>query len=49
VANGDGKEYGVVLSEGQASCSCRDALYRKVICKHAVVLALQVIRTAHDE
>ena len=37
VANGDGKQYGVVLSEGQAFCSCPDAMYRKVVCKHARV------------
>jgi len=45
VANGDGKEYGVVLSQGQAFCSCKDAMYRKdVCCKHSVALALFVIR-----
>ena len=44
VMNGDGKEYGVVLSEGQSFCGCRDAVYRKGICKHAVALALYVIR-----
>src|SRR5262249_20935672 len=44
VINGDGQEYGVVLSEGQAFCSCKDAMYRKGICKHAVALALYVIR-----
>jgi len=47
VTNGDGKEYGVVLSEGQAFCSCPDSMYRKGICKHAVVLALYAIRTPH--
>jgi uncharacterized Zn finger protein len=49
VANGDGKEYGVVLSEGQSFCSCKDAMYRKGICKHAVALALYVIRTPKTE
>jgi uncharacterized Zn finger protein len=49
VANGDGQEYGVVLSEGQAFCSCKDAMYRKGICKHAVALALYVIRTPQTE
>ena len=49
VANGDGKQYGVVLSEGHAFCSCPDAMYRKGICKHAAVLALQVIRTPCEE
>ncbi len=44
VANGDGQEYGVVLNEGQSFCSCKDAMYRKGICKHAVVLALFTIR-----
>ena len=49
VTNGDGKEYGVVLTDGQAFCSCRDAMYRKGICKHAVALALYVIRTPRAE
>ena len=44
VANGDGKEYGVALSEGQAFCSCKDAMYRHTVCKHAVALALYTIR-----
>jgi hypothetical protein len=44
VTNGDGPEYGVVLNEEQAFCSCKDAMYRKVTRKHAVVLALSVIR-----
>lgn len=45
VANGDGKEYGVVLSEAHSFCSCPDAMYRKSVCKHAVALALYAIRT----
>jgi hypothetical protein len=49
VANGDGKEYGVVLSEGQSFCSCRDAMYRKGICKHAVALALYALRNPKAE
>ena len=44
VANGDGKEYGVVLSQEHAFCSCPDAMYRKSVCKHAVALALHTIR-----
>ena len=44
VVNGDGKEYGVALSEGQAFCSCKDAMYRKGVCKHSVALALYTIR-----
>jgi len=49
VANGDGKQYGVVLAEGHAFCSCPDAMYRKAVCKHAVVLALHVIRNPQAE
>src|SRR5215471_17956470 len=49
VANGDGKEYGVVLTEARAFCSCPDAMFRHTTCKHAVVLALHVIRTPTEE
>ena len=49
VANGDGKEYGVVLSSEDMFCSCKDAMYRKGICKHAVVLALYIIRSPKAE
>ena len=49
VANGDGKEYGVVFSEDRAFCSCPDAMYRKGICKHVVVLALFTIRNPQPE
>ena len=49
VANGDGKQYGVVLSEGQAFCSCKDAMYRRGICKHAVALALYALRHPQAE
>jgi predicted nucleic acid-binding Zn finger protein len=49
VANGDGKEYGVVLSEGQTFCSCPDSMYRKGICKHTVALALYTIRNPQTE
>jgi predicted nucleic acid-binding Zn finger protein len=49
VANGDGKEYGVVISEGQAFCSCKDAMYRKGICKHAVALSLYAIRNPQEQ
>jgi hypothetical protein len=48
VRNGDGKEYGVIVGTEQAFCSCRDAMYRKGICKHAVVLALHVIRNPQE-
>jgi hypothetical protein len=49
VTNGDGQQYGVVLSEGQAFCSCKDAMYRKGICKHAVALALYALRNPQAE
>lgn len=45
VRNGDNKEYWVILIEGQGFCDCPDSTYRKTICKHAVALALYVIRT----
>src|SRR5262245_52535878 len=44
VRNGEGKEYGVTLTEAKAFCSCPDALYRGSICKHATTLALAVLR-----
>jgi hypothetical protein len=44
VKNGDGKEYGVTLSESLTSCSCKDALYRGGICKHGAAVALHVLR-----
>jgi len=51
VKNGEGKEYGVTLTEAGVFCSCPDALYRGVTCKHATVLALIVLRTPriHEE
>jgi hypothetical protein len=45
VRNGEGCEYGVTLTETGVFCSCRDALYRGQICKHATILALMVLRT----
>src|SRR5262249_37360384 len=49
VANGDGKQYGVVLTEARAFCSCPDSMFSHTVCKHAVVLALHVIRTPKAE
>jgi hypothetical protein len=40
----NGAEYGCSITPAGAFCSCPDALYRGIICKHAVVLALYVIR-----
>lgn len=48
VANGDGREYGVALTEGQSFCSCKDALYRGTTCKHQVALALYAIRNPQE-
>ena len=48
VTNGDGKDYGVTITETLTTCSCRDSLYRGVVCKHAVATALQVLRTAPE-
>ena len=44
VKKGSDKEYGCTISTAGAFCSCPDALYRGNICKHAVALALCVIR-----
>jgi SWIM zinc finger len=38
----------VVLTGGQAFCSCPDAIYRKSVCKHAVTLALHAIRNPQE-
>lgn len=44
VKKSDAKEYGCTITAAGAFCSCPDALYRGTICKHAVALALSVIR-----
>lgn len=49
VANGDGKEYGVTLTAERAFCSCKDSMFRHTVCKHAVCLALHVIRNPKVE
>lgn len=49
VANGDGTQYGVVLTPERAYCACKDSMFRHSICKHAVVLALHVIRAPKGE
>lgn len=46
VKNGDGIEYGVTITDSLATCSCKDSLYRAVVCKHAVAVALSVLRTS---
>lgn len=45
VKNGDGKEYGVTLTESLITCSCKDSLYRGTVCKHAAAVALYVLRS----
>src|SRR5215208_6751072 len=45
VTCGGSVRYGVTLTPSLAFCSCKDALYRGVVCKHAVVVALHVLRT----
>src|SRR5713101_7617594 len=50
VHNGEAnKEYGVTLTETLTTCSCPDALYRGVTCKHATVVALYVLRTPQGQ
>ena len=46
VKKGSDKEYGCTITPKGAFCSCPDALYRGNICKHAVTLALCVIRNS---
>lgn len=45
VVNGDGKRYEVVLTPERAFCDCPDSTFRHAVCKHAVALALQVLRS----
>ena len=49
VKNGDGEEYGLVLSEEQSFCSCKDSVFRHTVCKHAVALALHTIRNPPND
>lgn len=44
VRNGDGIEYGVTLTQHGAFCSCKDALYRATVCKHALAACLFCLR-----
>jgi hypothetical protein len=39
VKNGGGSEYSMTLTPHQTSCSCPDARWRAVTCKHALALA----------
>ena len=49
VKNGDGIEYGVTLTEHGPFCSCKDALYRGTICKHAVAVSLFCLQEQEAE
>lgn len=40
VRNGDGFSRGVTLTEHGTFCSCPDALYRGIVCKHAVAVSV---------
>lgn len=44
VKNGNSKDYGCTITAAGAFCSCPDALHCGSICKHAVALALYVVR-----
>jgi uncharacterized Zn finger protein len=49
VLNGDATEYSVVLTPGKAFCSCKDAMFRHVHCKHVAAVALYALRTPAEE
>jgi len=49
VKKGNDKEYGCTITAAGAFCSCPDALYRGSICKHAVALALYMIRNTRRD
>src|SRR5262245_12380548 len=49
VTHDEGPRYATVLTADRVYCSCPDAMFRHSICKHAVVLALHVIRTPQGE
>jgi hypothetical protein len=44
VKNGDNVEYSVVLTPSRTFCSCRDAMFRRGICKHQAILSLYALR-----
>jgi uncharacterized Zn finger protein len=44
IQNGDGKDYSVTLTALRSFCGCPDSMFRGKTCKHAVSLALYVIR-----
>lgn len=48
IRNGENKEYRCTLSAALTTCSCRDTLYRGVLCKHVTTVALSVLRSSHE-
>lgn len=40
----NGTAYAVTLTEGLATCSCPDSMYRHIPCKHQALFALWVVR-----
>src|SRR3954469_4945790 len=47
VRNGDGREYGVCLTEHGSSCSCPDFLWRGIkACKHIAATAVRCLQLA---
>lgn len=51
VKNGDGREYGVTLTEHGSYCSCPDSLYRGAVCKHVVAVSVKCLKhhTPNDD
>ncbi len=49
VVNGDHKDYGVVIGQEHNFCGCKDAMFRQIMCKHMVALALYTIRNPQEE
>src|SRR5213593_3814712 len=50
VQNGESsKEYGCAITQAGAFCSCKDALYRGVTCKHCTAVALAVLRAPQPQ
>jgi uncharacterized Zn finger protein len=44
MVNENGQEYRCTIMSESAACSCKDAAYRHVVCKHIAALALATIR-----
>ena len=44
-----GSEYAITLTEGLATCSCPDSMYRSVTCKHQALFALWLVRHPVEE